>query len=172
MDNYGERRHTALVDIGVGTVLLGACAIGAVSLRNNRVLFDFDYGSDPGPGLVPALLIAVLALCSAGLIALSLFRLWRLRAADNTGAYTGPSFKLMVFPAGMTLALLAYAQTLVEFGFLETTIIFTAVWCLLIGVQDNGKPTAGHLALYAAEAIAITGGIYLVFAKLIQVPLP
>jgi hypothetical protein len=171
MQTSGQRRHAAWVDIAVSLVLLAACGIGAWSLAGNRVLYDFDYGADPGPGLVPGLLLAALALCSIGLMGWALFRLWLIRGQAGAVHETG-GLKRIAMPAAMTVCLIAYARTLVDLGFLETTITFTAVWCILIGLQEDGRPSAARLALYAAEAVAITGGIYLVFAKLIQVPLP
>jgi len=172
MDDTAQLRHAARVDIGIALVLLAVCAMGTWSLANSTVLYDFDFGSDPGPGLVPALLIAILAGCALIMLGLSGSRLWRTKAAGDPGERIASSAKSLILPALMTIALLLYAEMLEAIGFLETTIVFTALWCLLIGIQDDGKPTPRRLVLYAAEAIAITGGIYLVFAKLIHVPLP
>jgi hypothetical protein len=171
MNNAGDRRHAAQVDVAISLVLFAVGGVGAWSLTGNRILYDFDYGSDPGPGLVPALLLAVLALCALALLAWSVFRLWQLRGIGGKPSDT-PGAKLLILPALMIVALVVYALTLVDLGFLGTTITFTAIWCVLIGLQQDGKPTWGRLALYGAEAIAVTGGIYLVFAKLILVPLP
>lgn len=171
MDNAGDRRHAAHVDIAISLTLLAVGGVGAWSLIGNRILFEFDYGSDPGPGLVPALLLAVLGLCALALLLSSVFKLWWIRGIDGERSDILGA-KLLVLPALMTISLVVYALTLVDLGYLGTTITFSAIWCVLIGMQQDGKPTWGRLALYAAEAIAITGGIYLVFAKLILVPLP
>lgn len=168
----GDRRRAAQLDLATGTVLLGVCAIGAWSLAGNSLLHNFDYGSDPGPGLVPALLLGVLALCALAMVAIAAVRLWTAR--DHAASEPAPpmNWKSLVLPACMTVSLLLYVRYVTDFGFLSSTIVFALLWCLLIGLQDNPKLTPGRLLLMAVEAVAIAGGIYLVFVKLIEVQLP
>ena len=65
-----------------------------------------------------------------------------------------------------------YALGLPAAGFLAATIVFTGLWSILIGRQEAGVLTIKSSALFAVEALAITAGVYVVFAELIKVPLP
>ncbi len=168
----GEPRRTAQLDVATGVAILGVCGIGAWSLASNSVLFDFDYGADPGPGLVPALLLAVLALCASAMIMIAAVRLWIGRGGAAIAPANRMNWKSLVLPTGMTASLVLYAWSVAELGFLPSTVVFALLWCLLIGLQDNPRLTPSGLVVVAVEAIAIAGGIYLVFVKLIEVQLP
>jgi hypothetical protein len=168
----GERRRTAQLDFATGMAILGACGVGAWSLAGNRVLYDFDYGADPGPGLVPALLLAVLVLCAVVMIMIATVRLWIERGGAIIAAANRMNWKFLVLPTGMTASLLLYAWSVAQLGFLPSTMVFALLWCLLIGLQDNPRLTPRDLIVVAVEAFAISGGIYLVFVKLIEVQLP
>ena len=72
-----SRRSVARGDLVTGLILLGAAAVGAWNLLGNQTLREFDYGADPGPGLVPSLLLVLLAVCAAALALRGLMGMWR-----------------------------------------------------------------------------------------------
>ena len=164
-------RSVARGDLTVitGLILLGATAIGAWSLLGNEALTAFDYGADPGPGLVPELLLVLLGVCAA---ALALRGLMGLRQAVPEPKTQEPSARRIVYPSLLVVTVFLYALGLPAAGFLAATIVFTGLWSILIGRQEAGVLTIKSSALFAVEALAITAGVYVVFAELIKVPLP
>ena len=162
-------RSVARGDLVTGLILLGATAIGAWSLLGNEALTAFDYGADPGPGLVPELLLVLLGVCAA---ALALRGLMGLRQAVPEPKTQEPSARRIVYPSLLVVTVFLYALGLPVAGFLAATIVFTGLWSILIGRQEAGVLTIKSSALFAVEALAITAGVYVVFAELIKVPLP
>jgi len=178
----GSRRTVARGDLATGLVLVAAAAVGAFSLLGNDELTAFDYGADPGPGLVPELLLAVLGAFAVGLVLRGFIGLRRaapepgLRGGvSHAGGETGhlaSGVRRSATPSLLVVTLLLYALGLPAAGFVTATIVFTLLWSILLGRQEAGKLAFGSTALFAAEAFAITAGVYAVFAWLIKVPLP
>ena len=95
-----RRRSVAWGDLVTGLILLGATAVGAWSLLGNETLHEFDFGSDPGPALVPSLLLALLAVSAT---ALALGALAGSVAADSetaAGQFAGSSADCLSGAAG------------------------------------------------------------------------
>lgn len=172
MKAAAEGRQEAKGDIVVGIVLLVICAVGTWSLISNRIISDFDYGSDPGPGLVPALLLSVLALCAVTMVGSSTIKLYQFGKSDSTVKGKGTGWRSLLLPALFIISLLVYSQTMESVGFIVTTVSFATIWCVLIGLQDEGKPVWSKYLLYVIEGVLIMAVVYTLFAKLIQVPLP
>ena len=174
-----SRRSVARGDLATGLVLLGAAAAGAWSLLGNDELNAFDYGADPGPGLVPELLLVVLGACAAALALRGLIGLWRAppgpdrRRRSDPGTSRGePDTRRGAYPSLLVATLILYALGLPAAGFVTATIVFTVLWAILLGRQEAGELAVTTTALFAFEALAITAGVYVVFAWLIKVPLP
>ena len=177
----GSRRTVARGDLATGIVLVAAAGVGAFSLLGNDELTAFDYGADPGPGLVPELLLAVLGAFAVGLVLRGFFGLRRAapepgRGGDSpAGGETGhiaSGVRRSATPSLLVATLLVYALGLPAAGFVTATIVFTLLWSILLGRQEAGKLAFGSTTLFAVEALAITAGVYAVFAWLIKVPLP
>ena len=172
MADAGAERRSAAGDLAAGIVLLVISAVGAWSLATDKFIAGVDYGNDPGPGLLPGLLLGLLALSSIALMVMAGVKLGRMR---GTGTNTGPlkisSYPFLV-PALMVVALLGYSQSMTWLGFLETTATFALFWTVAIGLQDSGRPDARQLAIWLFEGAAICAGIYVVFAWFIKIPLP
>lgn len=147
--------------------MLAVAAVGGWSLFSNRFVIGEDYGSDPGPGLLPVLLLALLAVGALGLMAVGAAKL---RAAKSRRP--GATWRRLAVPTLLVATMLVYSQTMVPLGFLPTTLAFAVFWAIVIGIQEWGVPRARVAVLYVVEGAAITGGIYIVFAWLIKVPLP
>ena len=165
-----SRRAVARGDLVTGLILLGATAAGAWSLLGDETLRGFDYGADPGPGLVPSLLLVLLGVCAA---ALALRGLVGLRPRVPVPEPRDPSgARRAVYPALLVATLCLYALGMPAVGFIPATLAFTGLWSILIGRQETGAPTVRFTALRLVEALAITAAVYVVFAWFIKVPLP
>ena len=165
-----RRRSVAWGDLVTGLILLGATAVGAWSLLGNETLHEFDFGSDPGPALVPSLLLVLLAVSATALALGALAGLWRRlpkRPQDSS-----PGVRRIAYPALLAATLCLYALGLPAVGFVPATLAFTCLWAFLIGRQETGVPTVGSTVLWFVEAFAITSAVYVVFAWFIKVPLP
>ena len=172
MVDAGAEKRSAAGDLAAGIVLLVVSAVGVWSLSTNKFIGSVDYGNDPGPGLLPAILLGLLALSSIAMMGMAGVKLMRLREMEsNTGFLDNLAHSLLV-PALMVVALFAYSLSMTELGFLETTAIFALFWTVAIGIQDSGRPDVRRLAIWLLEGGAICAGIYAVFAWFIKIPLP
>lgn len=172
MVDAGAERRSAAGDLAGGVVLFAVSAVGAWSLSANRFIVAGSYGNDPGPGLLPAILLALLGLFSLAMIALAVARLLRLRGTRNNSRQPRDAWWTFLVPALLVVTLLFYAQSMTELGFLETTGTFAVFWTVAIGMQDTGWPDARRLAIWLLEGAAICAGIYAIFAWFIKIPLP
>jgi len=172
MADVGAERRSAAGDLTAGIVLFIVSAIGAWSLSANKFIAAVDSGNDPGPGMLPAILLVLLAMSSIAMMVLAGAKLLRLRGAEtNTGLFDTKGHPLLI-PMLLVVTLLVYAESMSELGFLETTAAFALFWTVVIGIQDSGRPDARRLALWLLEGAAICAAIYAVFAWLIKIPLP
>ena len=165
-----SRRAVARGDLVTGLILLGATAVGAWSLLGNETLREFDYGADPGPGLVPSLLLILLGVCAAALALRGLVGLRRRVPVPEPREPLGA--RRIVYPALLVATLCLYVLGMPAVGFIPATVLFTGLWSILIGRQETGVLTIRSTALRLVEALAITAAVYVVFAWFIKVPLP
>lgn len=166
------KKRSAAGDLAAGFVLLVVSAIGIWSLSTNEFVIGVDHGNDPGPGLLPTLLLGLLVLSSVGMMAVAGGKLYSLRQAGTDTGSPHNTCRTLIVPALMVITLLFYSQTMEWLGFLETTAVFALFWTIALGMQDFGRPSAGRLALWLVEGIVICAGIYAVFAWFIKIPLP
>ena len=172
MADVGAERRSAAADLMAGIVLFGVSAIGTWSLSHNRFITTEGYGNDPGPGMLPGLLLLLLGLSSLAMMVLAGKKLRRLRRADINKRPIASARNPLLMPALLVVTLLAYAHGMTELGFLETTASFALFWTIAIGMQDSGRPDARRLAVWVVQGAAICAGIYAIFAWLIKIPLP
>ena len=159
--------RSATGDLAAGAALLAVAAIGAWSLIADPFIVAEDYGPDPGPGLLPLFLVALLAAGALGLIVTGALRLQATVTASSSAPWRG-----FAVPTLLVATMLIYSQTMVPLGFLPTTLTFAVFWTVVIGIQEWGTLRTRSALRYVAEGVAVTGGIYMVFAWLIKVPLP
>jgi hypothetical protein len=164
--------HSAKRDFATGIVLFVVSAIGAWSISTNKFITDVEYGNDPGPGLVPGLMLGFLAASSIAMMVIARVRLRRLRQAGLGDRSADKACSTWLVPALMVTSLVLYSQSMMWLGFLESTIVFALLWTVALGVQDNGRPDLRRSVIWLLEGCAICAGIYAVFAWFIQIPLP
>jgi hypothetical protein len=168
MENPREGRRDAIGDLVTGIVMLAVVAVGSWSLWHNAELTELDYGADPGPGLLPEILLALLGVLAAAMV---LWALFRLRAGPRLPAGE-PRRPLPWFPFLLVGVLVVYSQVMALFGFIPTTLAVTALFLVSIHAQEHGRPGWRALAVGAVEAVAITLATWVVFEKFIHIPLP
>lgn len=172
MADVDAARRSATGDLAAGIVLLVVSAIGGWSLSANKFITTVDYGNDPGPGLVPALLIGLLALSSVAMMAAACTKLLRLHRAGAEARLPNETRRSLIVPALMVVALFIYSQSMTRLGFLETTAVFSLFWTVALGLQDTRRPKLGRVVLWLLEGATVCAGIYAVFAWFIKIPLP
>jgi putative tricarboxylic transport membrane protein len=143
------------IDIFAGVILI---FFSVVVLRASLAL-DFYAEGVPGPGFFPSLLAIALAF-TGGLLFFT--RLRKREAA--VGDFRAPSSDQAQRSLGLWIAILVAALLVGLVGFLVAMLVLVAV--VLIGIERRrGLSTIATIVLTPALA-------YLLFAELLQVPLP
>lgn len=144
----------------VGGVSCALAALGAISHFAQVGRLHDDYGAEPGPALLPELLLSALAV--AGLLLVLRGLLARRKAMSDAPIST-------VQPAR---ALAALGVT-IAFAVLQAYIGFGAAACLLGGTlcAALGRSEGRSLPRSAAEGLAVAAVLYAVFRYLLSVPL-
>ena len=124
-------------------------AVGGVQLGFGRI-------AQPGPGFLPAVVGAILALLSAALLVGTLTR----RAADPRRAIRVAEWRQVLFVFG---ALIAYAAVLNALGYVVTTFAF------LLFLLRLGRVRWRTSVVIAVLGVAVS---HLLFATWLHVPFP
>lgn len=146
-------------------------ALGTWSLATNPRVTGMDWGADPGPGLVPGLLLALLGLGALGLVLRAGVGLGRSRGQRGPGVAPA-ALRPYLLPAAMVLLLIVYSQAMTAVGFVWTTALFACLWSILIAWQQGRRRDVAGILLFVVEGLAITAFMYVVFERVIGVPLP
>ena len=156
-------------DIIAGVVILLIAIVGWWTIRTNPELVGTDYGSDPGPAMVPQITLGLLVLSALTLMARGIVSLRRASAGlpDGSGGWTW-----LPIPAAMVASLVLYVLAFPVFGFVEATLFFSILWSIVLGAIEFRPRSTRSYFLYVAEAGLITFLVWLAFAKLIGIPLP
>jgi hypothetical protein len=154
---------------GVFTLVWGALGCYGLYLRPN--LFADDHGLDPGPGLMPAIVITII---TSGGFLLAIRGAWLIVSGAGGDWHKSLLGEFAAIRIGILLFLstLGYAVLLKSVGFALLTPVLAAPWIAIIAIRD-GAPASPKTAFFAVlSSILLTAVIYLVFRRLIGVPLP
>lgn len=154
-------------DVAAGVLcLLAAAALSYVHLTQAGRLHA-DFGAEPGPALLPEILLAALGGAGVLLVARGAVarRRWR-KAAPFAAPSAGAALPLGLL--GLA-ALAMWAQALVGFG--VATVTLGALTCAVLSAQERGRLTRGAAALACLEGAAVAACIYGVFRFILSVPL-
>jgi len=126
-----------------------------------------DFGAEPGPALLPELLMACLGVAGVGLSARGLWRLRRLSLNGEAGLFSLQSANRSLGTV-LTVALLlvAFLPFRSVFGFLAALLVFGAALGMLLGRQEGRS-----LYLAALEGALIAAILYGLFRFVLSVPL-
>ena len=157
-------------DIAAGALcVLAAAALWAAHLAQPGRLHA-DFGAEPGPALLPELLLAALGGAGALLVARGGGARRRRRALHPFAAPSPPMAGALLPLALLGLAALAlWAQALVGFG--VATIALGAVVCALLSAQERGRLTPRAAVRAGVEGAAVAACIYGVFRFILSAPL-
>lgn len=98
-------------------------AAGWLSIRGNPQIAGVDFGADPGPGLLPAIVLTILSL---GALALVLVGFAGLRQARPSPVCWSDELRALIGPALLCLALALYLPLVRGLGFILGTVLFSA----------------------------------------------
>lgn len=156
-------------NIAVAAFFLIWAAVGWISLLSDENLFsDLYAGADPGPTLLPIIVLSVL---SVGGAALAIGALLHRRPALklNKAAQRLPKAVKLAFALFLSVASFPYFMTVI--GYLPTTFIFVFVWTFILTQEPMRAPMRnGLIAALAASITALL--IYACFELLIGVRFP
>lgn len=141
---------------------------GWYSQLTNEQIVDADFGSDPGPGLLPGIVLTILTAGSLVLIGAGLSGLKGLRAPPIAWARLA---RQMVMPLLLAVSLIAYIPVIRVVGFVAGNTLFAAAWMALLGRSELRADLRTGLVQIALGTLIGVGLIYYVFIYWIGVPL-
>ena len=147
---------------------LAIAAGGWLSLRADRTLRTFDFEEDPGPALVPRLLLIALAAGGLLLAGHGLRRMPGPRPRPGGGRGWGA----LALPAGFVASLAAYLAVLPRLGYRGATLLFCLAWIVTLSGLGRDRLTPRDWAVAVASAGLVTGSLYYLFRVFVRVPLP
>ncbi|KPQ05890.1 MAG: Tripartite tricarboxylate transporter TctB family [Rhodobacteraceae bacterium HLUCCA12] len=154
------------IDLLAGGFFLIWASVGWLSYAGNARLRDSLWaGVDPGPALVPVIVLSLLSIGGAFLIAKGALR----RMQGQTGGAGLPQTQTHVLPLGFAVVLLGLIVAMPLLGFVPVAIAFCLFWLWML--SPGGAALTGW-GLRLLSAVLIGGGIYAIFAGFLQVPLP
>ena len=127
--------------------------------------FPADVVMKIGPAFFPEMLAGLLLVCSALLMVNAALAKPAATSVEGSPPVRGLSLDNGAVRAILTvLAVIAFALALRPVGFILTSVVFLTAMMAMLGMR---KPL-----LTLAIAVGITGGIYLIFEKLLALSLP
>lgn len=156
-------------DVAVAAFFLIWAAVGWISLLNDKNLFsDLYAGADPGPTLLPIIVLCVLTVGGSALAAGALISRRPALKLEETARRLPKGFKLAL-ALFLSVASFPFFMTIV--GYLPTTFIFVFVWAFVLTQEPMRAPFRnGLIAALAASITALL--IYACFDLLIGVRFP
>ena len=141
---------------------------GWYSLLTNTQIMGETFGADPGPGLLPAIVLSIVSAGSLILVGAGLYGLGNLRAPPIAWRRLSRQF---VMPLLLAASLVGYIPLIHTIGFVAANTVFAAAWMLIIGageVRSDPRRALLHVALGTVIGVSL---IYYVFIYWISVPL-
>ena len=167
-----ESEHDPKTDprnrLAVGAFMGLWAVAGLYSQLTNAQIVAGDFGTDPGPGLLPRLGLTMLTGGSLILVAAGFYGLGQLRAPPIAW---GRLARQSIMPLLLAASLLAYIPLVHTIGFIAATIAFAAGWMTLVGRTELRANPRRELLLIALGTLIGVGLIYFVFIYWISVPL-
>lgn len=158
-------RREVLRDLATGLLSLVLSAGLALTHFGQEGRLHQDFGREPGPALLPELLLAALALAGAGMLARGVFGLCRQRGQlDITSAIS--ELRSVGTALSVTALLVLFLMTEAFIGFSIAALGLGAAVAMILSRQEGGSmPRA------ALEGIVIAIILYMLFRFVLSVPL-
>lgn len=153
--------------IAAGAFLALWSVVGWWSFFTTPALYRDDYGVDPGPGLLPVIVLAALSLGALLLIATGARQLATEPGDERYWQRLGDG---ALVPMLFVASLLVYVAVMSAIGYLLASGLLAFCWIAGLGFRHRAGTTRA-IALTAAAATLIgVGAIFVVFVVLIGVP--
>lgn len=154
--------------LAAGLFFAAWAAAGWVSLLRNPEIVGVDFGQDPGPGLMPAIVLTLLTGGSLVLVGAGLATRSR---PPRPRLDWGGMARQAVKPALLVLTLLGYVPLVRAVGFVPASAGFAVAWMLALAAPALRREGARAIVPILAGTAAGVGLIYFVFIYWIGVPL-
>ncbi len=154
-------------DLGAALFFGLWAGVGWYAVSGDAYLWS-DFGADPGPSLMPAIVLTLLTL---GSFAMLVSAVRKLRASDAPWSGIDIFARLRV-PLLFIASLIAMVPLMRLVGFVPAGALFAAGWTWVLYDADRDRGIARRIAEVAAATIVGVGLIYIVFVRIIHVPLP
>lgn len=164
----GPAHHEIFRDLVVGALSAGAAVLGGINHFSQGGRLHDDYGAEPGPALLPELLLSALAV--VGVLLLLRGLLARRSAIPKAAVSPVAQGDGAAAQPGRAFATLG---AVIGFALLQGGIGFGAAACMLAAVLTAalGAGEGRSLPRSAAEGVAVAAVLYAVFRYLLSVPL-
>ena len=143
------------------------CLAGWWSVAATPALSSDEYGVDPGPGLLPRLVLTILTIGAAALIGNGIRRMASGPAASG---YWDTLRRGTLVPAVFIVSLAIYVPAIDVLGYVPASAILAAVWMTVLGYRNREHAPLSPLLQAGAGTVIGVGLIYLIFVQLIGVP--
>lgn len=153
--------------LAAGSFLAFWCLAGWWSLRATPALFADEYGVDPGPGLLPRIVLTLLTLGALALIVNGLRRL--MSGPAEPGHWDRLRHGTLV-PAIFVASLAVYVPAIDLLGYVPASVVFAFAWMAFLGYRSRGGEHIPALLQAGFGTVIGVALIYLVFVHLIGVP--
>ncbi len=138
------------------------------SMTATPALWSEEYGADPGPGLLPMLVLTILSLGAVILVVDGTRRF--LLMPPEPGYWAGLRRHTLV-PVLFLASLLVLVTAIDVLGFIMASGGFAFAWMVVLGYRSGEGAAQALLPLAGAGALIGVGLIYFVFVYLIGVPI-
>jgi len=153
--------------LAAGSFLAFWCLAGWWSVAVTPALSSDEYGVDPGPDLLPRLVLTILTLGALILIGNGVRRM---RSEPAEPGFWDRLRRGALVPAVFVATLAIYVPAIGLIGYVPASVILTLAWMTFLGYRSReGGPISPLLQAGAGTAIGV-GLIYLIFVHLIGVP--
>ena len=159
-------------DLICGLTVIAFTSIGMWGIVTDEFLMEEDYGADPGPSLVPIMLLCVLGLLGIHMTTKACYYILKNSNRVTKIPSITENWITFLIPLTFVCTMFFYTWIIEIIGFIWVTLGFTLLWIFTIGIHDNGLPTKKDTLLYFVYSVAMTFFIYYIFVHLIMVQLP
>lgn len=143
------------------------CLAGWWSFAVTPALTSDEYGVDPGPGLLPRLVLTMLTL---GALILTGNGIRRVLFESAEPGYWGRLRRGTLVPAIFLGSLVAYVPAIELIGYVPASAILALAWMTFLGLRSREGETVPALLQASVGTVVGVGLIYLIFVYLIGVP--
>lgn len=166
MDEQDDNRPDLAAAFGAPIFFGLWCVAGWWSILRDPFLWA-DYGLDPGPSVMPVIVLTLLSTGSVLMLARAVYL-----AFAGTARVSADLFRHLLVPALFTLSIVALVPLMYRIGFIPAALAFCLGWMLVL---HDRRRRLGLPRLLAETMLSTAAGVGLVayaFIQLIHVPLP